>query len=322
MAGMSVVVASTCAWERAGDGPPPPLQGEVTVGQGPDDDEKFEARFRPTTLPWPRDTSGERHLYSGTSLEECVAALNSGAAALANEGFSPQVGDERPQHLELAEVAPELSSARKLIADHLAKLPPQPPPPSSIIVTKREEIEDAVELLALPRGSLFAGVRKDQPVIFVTEASMTDWLEPGSRSDLEPDETKAFVFNNRKTRWTHIVRRGWASRRPGYLREEMRVRFELLVADSSPEKFGSAYAEAESAIQSLPCESCHQIDWPVIAFPARGSAEWWDDPSASYVCEHCGGFLGLLGESSRAYPFRLPREIAGRRLPSGRGCRG
>lgn len=278
------------------------------VGQSPDDDEKFEARFRPPKLPWPRDTSDERHLYSGASLAECVDALNAGAAALAAEGFSPQIGDERPQRLKASEIEPGLASARKHIADHLANLPPQPPAPEGIVVTAREEIEDAVELLSLPRGSLYAGVRKNRPVIFVTQASMTDWLEPGNHVDLNPGEAKAFVFTDRKARWTHIVRRGWDRRRPGYLREEMRARFELLATDNSPAKFESSYAEAESAIQSLPCEGCYQIDWPVIPFPPRGSADWWDDPSASFVCEHCGRFLGSPDRVSPGYPFRLPRD--------------
>lgn len=304
MPGMSVVVASTCVWEHFDPDVSPPLQGEVLVGQSFNDDERFEARFRPTTLPWPRERSDERSLYVGSSLEECVAALNKGVADLRDEGFSPDADDQRPQHFEASEIEPELDSARKLIADHLADLPPQPPAPIAVGIYQRVEIENAVELLSIPRGSVFAGDLGDRPVIFTTDTSMTGWIDPREDVDLQPGEAKAFVFDDPKTRWVHIVRQGWDRRRPGYLREEMRARFELLVPGGTPDQFDNAYASAELAIQSLPCGRCHQIDWPVIGHPEWGSAEWWDDPKARFVCEHCGGFLGLLGQPRGSYPFK------------------
>jgi hypothetical protein len=71
----------------------------------------------------------------------------------------------------------------------------------------------------------------------------------------------------------------------------------------------TALAEADIAISCLPCRECESVAWPVVSKPERGSADWWEDTSAYFVCRSCGTYLadrddGIVSyEADPEYPL-------------------
>ena len=254
-------------------------------------------------------------LYNGDSLPDAIRAANQRLAEAEAGGAMDDWAEGQPRRLSLERAARGLEDAQKLIEkEREASLPARrkkQPEPVELLRCPTSELQEMVPLRAGEGTRTYVAIHEGRPAICSVKVEPTD-SPVNHRDRMQEDgrEAEVEVFASPEERWTRIVRTRTDRDRDDYLREEMRAQYRFLAhGRGSEEHFDQAYEDAEKAIRCLPCEGCGEINWPVVAIPEQGSAEWHEDPFAYFACRECGRYLthvvdGGKRAASREYPFQ------------------
>lgn len=261
--------------------------------------------------------SGEaqvERLYEGDSLPAAVEAVNRRLAEAEASGALDHLVEHVPRRMDLREVWRQLEVLRRKVDQERGVSRARRHGPVEQIRCPLSELDDVEPLQAKDEVEIYAATHQGLPALCRVEVEATG--DPRDRQG-ESDEREAqvTVFASADDRLVRLAEGGIYRERDESLRELLREQYWLLGhGRGSEEHFEQAYTVRgfEKAIESLPCASCGAVCWPVIQSPKEGSAEWWEDPFATYNCRVCGYFLAQVGdgtstsEPSREYPFTPP----------------
>jgi hypothetical protein len=302
---ITVPIASTRYW-RASLHPANAFRGEILLLRQRTRGEAFQSALVHL------DENGEERremLSEPGNIEQACDLLDKRLDELEALAYVPDPSDDRPRRIGAAAAAGLLEETRRWI-DLYFRLPGPPPVVPEQVSCAAEQLEHSRRLFTIPRGSLYLASIRGRACFYIDQPSMIGYVPDCEGDQIEPGSVKAFLFQSPEDRWAYVTHYRWDRMRDDYLHEELRALYEL-TADGrgSLALFEDAYLDAKKAIESLPCESCGRILWPIIAKPQWGSAEWWDDPLSYFACRHCGAYFAetpapwFSRQPTTAFPF-------------------